>query len=159
MCSVHKFLFVIVCLIIHGLFLILLLFIASIFPVQSCALSVFLSKENWKERKTSEAWWLGYKYGRGGGVIKVLFFKGIDMYSGEGVILLELYAHMNVTMSEVSRIVKDLPNGKSSGLAGLNDESMKHARPLLCLFYLSVLLLCLNTVTCPNLWLIQWLFL
>ena len=58
---------------------------------------------------------------------------------------------MNVTMSEVSQIVKDLSNGKSSGLDGLNGESMKHAHPLLCLFYLSVLLLCLNTVTCPNL--------
>ena len=40
---------------------------------------------------------------------------------------------MNVTMSEVSQIVKDLPNGKSSGLDGLNGESMKHAHPLLCL--------------------------
>ena len=35
---------------------------------------------------------------------------------------------MNVTMSEVSQIVKALPNGKSSGLDGL-----KHAHPLLCL--------------------------
>ena len=40
---------------------------------------------------------------------------------------------MNVTMSEVSQIVKDLPTGKSSGLDGLNGESMKHAHPLLCL--------------------------
>ena len=34
---------------------------------------------------------------------------------------------MNVTMSAVSQIVKDLPTGKSSGLDGLNGESMKHA--------------------------------
>ena len=40
---------------------------------------------------------------------------------------------MNVTMSEVLQIVKDLPTGKSSGLDGLNGESMKHAHPLLCL--------------------------
>ena len=39
---------------------------------------------------------------------------------------------MNVTMSEVSQIVKDLSNGKFSGLDGLNGESMKHAHPLLC---------------------------
>ena len=37
---------------------------------------------------------------------------------------------MNVTMSEVLQIVKDLANGKSFGL---NGESMKHAHPLLCL--------------------------
>ena len=40
---------------------------------------------------------------------------------------------MNVTMSEVSLIVKDFPDGRSSGLDGLNGESMKHAHPLLCL--------------------------
>ena len=40
---------------------------------------------------------------------------------------------MNVTMTEVSQIGKDLLNGKSSGLDGLNGESMKHAHPLLCL--------------------------
>ena len=40
---------------------------------------------------------------------------------------------MNVTMSEVSQIVKDLPTGKSSGLDGLNGKNMKHAHPLLCL--------------------------
>ena len=40
---------------------------------------------------------------------------------------------MNVTMSEVSQIAKDLPTGKSSGLDGLNGESMKQAHPLLCL--------------------------
>ena len=48
---------------------------------------------------------------------------------------------MNVTMSEVSQIIKDLPTGKSSGLDGLNDESMKHAHPSLCLLisiYLSI---------------------
>ena len=40
---------------------------------------------------------------------------------------------MNVTMSEVSQIVKGLPTGKSSELDSLNGESMKHAHPLLCL--------------------------
>ena len=29
---------------------------ALVLPVHSCALSVFLSKGNWKERKTSGAW-------------------------------------------------------------------------------------------------------
>ena len=43
---------------------------------------------------------------------------------------------MNVTMSEVLQIVKDLPNEKSSGLNGLNCENMKHAHPLLCLFFI-----------------------
>ena len=40
---------------------------------------------------------------------------------------------MNVTISEVSQIVKDLPTGKSSGLNNLNGESKKHAHRLLCL--------------------------
>ena len=40
---------------------------------------------------------------------------------------------MNITVSEVSQIVKDLHNGKSSGLDGLSGESMKHAHLLLCL--------------------------
>ena len=40
---------------------------------------------------------------------------------------------INVTLSKVLQIVKDLPNGKSSGFDGLNGESMKHAHPLLCL--------------------------
>ena len=39
---------------------------------------------------------------------------------------------MNVTMSEVSQIIKDLPNRKSSGFDGLNGESMKLAQHLLC---------------------------
>ena len=43
---------------------------------------------------------------------------------------------MNVTMIEVSQIVKDLPTRKSSGLDGLNGESMKHAHPLLCLLFI-----------------------
>ena len=38
---------------------------------------------------------------------------------------------MNVTMSEVSQIAMDLPNGKSPRLDGLSGESIKHA--LLCL--------------------------
>ena len=40
---------------------------------------------------------------------------------------------MQVTMLEILQIVKDLPNAKSSGLDGLNGESLKYAHPLLCL--------------------------
>ena len=40
---------------------------------------------------------------------------------------------MQVTMLEVLQIDKDLPNAKSSGLDGLNGESLKYAHPLLCL--------------------------
>ena len=40
---------------------------------------------------------------------------------------------MQVTMLEVLQIVKDLPNAKSSGLDGLNGESLNYAHPLLCL--------------------------
>ena len=43
------------------------------------------------------------------------------------------HVRMNVTMSEASQIVQDLPTGKSSGPDGLNGESMKHALPLMCL--------------------------
>ena len=40
---------------------------------------------------------------------------------------------MQVTMLEVLQIVKDFHNAKSSGLDGLNGESLKYAHPLLCL--------------------------
>ena len=40
---------------------------------------------------------------------------------------------MQVTMLEVLQIVKDLPYVKSSGLDGLNGDSLKYAHPLLCL--------------------------
>ena len=40
---------------------------------------------------------------------------------------------MQVTMLEVLRIVKDLPNAKSFGLDGHNGESLKYAHLLLCL--------------------------
>ena len=40
---------------------------------------------------------------------------------------------MNVTMNEVSQIVKNLPTGKFSGLDSITGESMKHVHPLLCL--------------------------
>ena len=40
---------------------------------------------------------------------------------------------MQVPMLEVLQIVKDLSNAKSSGLDGLNGESLKYAHPLLCL--------------------------
>ena len=42
-----------------------------------------------------------------------------------------LHVGINVTMSAVSQIVKDLPTGKSFGLDSLSDDSMKHAHPLL----------------------------
>ena len=59
---------------------------------------------------------------------------------------------MNVTMSEVSQIVKDLSTRKSSGLDGLNGESMKHVHPLLCLLVsICFTSMFINTVTCPNL--------
>ena len=40
---------------------------------------------------------------------------------------------MQVTMLEVLQIVKDLPNAKSYGLGGLNDESLQYAHSLLYL--------------------------
>ena len=61
------------------------------------------------------------------------------MFTDEMVTILDTFgticSHvgMNVTMSEVSQIVKDLLNGKSFRLDGLNGQSMKHAHPLLCL--------------------------
>ena len=55
---------------------------------------------------------------------------------------------MHVTMSKVNEVVKSLPSQKSSALDGLNGESLKHADPLLCLFYLYVILACLNIVIC-----------
>ena len=60
---------------------------------------------------------------------------------------------MYVTMIKVSQIIKDLPNGKFSGLDDLNGESMKHAHPLLCLLVsicFTSMFTCL-LVTCPNL--------
>ena len=47
-------------------------------------------------------------------------------------------------MKEVSRIVSDLPNGKSSGFDGLSSESLKHADPLVCLL-LSICFTCMFT--------------
>ena len=52
------------------------------------------------------------------------------------------HAGMHVTMSEVLEVVKDLPNRKSSGLDGLNGESLKYADPLLCLL-LSICYTCM----------------
>ena len=52
------------------------------------------------------------------------------------------HAGMYVTMSEVLEVVKDLPNRKSSGLDGLNGESLKYADPLLCLL-LSICYTCM----------------
>ena len=40
---------------------------------------------------------------------------------------------MHVTVSEVLEVATELPNRKSSGLDGLNGESLKYADPLLCL--------------------------
>ena len=45
-------------------------------------------------------------------------------------------------MSEVLEVVKDLPNRKSSGLDGLNGESLKYADPLLRLL-LSICYTCM----------------
>ena len=41
--------------------------------------------------------------------------------------------NVHVTISEVSEVVKEWPNRKSSGLDGLNGDSLKYADPLLCL--------------------------
>ena len=83
-CSVHYFLFVIVCLIIYGLFSILLLGITS---TQLRIVSFFKVKEIGKKGKHPERgdWDIN---GGGGGewVIEFLLFKEIDIYSGEGVI-------------------------------------------------------------------------
>ena len=49
---------------------------------------------------------------------------------------------MQVTMLEVLQIVKDLPNAKSSGINGLNGESLKYAHPLVCLL-LSIRFTCM----------------
>ena len=49
---------------------------------------------------------------------------------------------IHVTMSEGFEIVKSLPNQKSSGLDGLNGESLKHADSLLCLL-LSICYTCM----------------
>ena len=51
---------------------------------------------------------------------------------------------MQVTMKEVSRIVSDLLNGKSSGFDGLNSENLKNANPLVCLL-LSICFTCMFT--------------
>ena len=49
---------------------------------------------------------------------------------------------MHVTMNKVNEVVKSLPSRKSSGLDGLNGESLKHADPLLCLL-LSICYTCM----------------
>ena len=64
----------------------------------------------------------------------MIIIKYICAHSGKESKEITSYPHyINVTMSEVLQIVKDLPTGKSSGLDGLNGENMKHAHPLLCL--------------------------
>ena len=57
---------------------------------------------------------------------------------------------MQVAMLEILQIVKDLPNAKSSGLDGLNDESLKYAHPLCVYCYPLVSLVCLNIATFHN---------
>ena len=60
------------------------------------------------------------------------------------------HAGMQATMLEVLQIAKDLPNVKSSGLDGLNGESLKYAHPLLCLL-LSIGITCMfNIATFHN---------
>ena len=53
-------------------------------------------------------------------------------------------AGMHVTMNQVLVVVvvKKKPNGKSSGLDGLNGESLKYAEPLLCIL-LSICYACM----------------
>ena len=46
-------------------------------------------------------------------------------------------------MSEVLEVVKKLPTRKSSGLDGLNGESLKYPDPLLC-FLLSICCTCMH---------------
>ena len=72
----------IVCLIIYGLFSILLLGITS---TQLRIVSFFKVKEIGKKGKHPERgnWDVNGRVGR---VIEFLLFKGIDIYSGEGVI-------------------------------------------------------------------------
>ena len=57
---------------------------------------------------------------------------------------------IQVTMLEVLQIVQDLPNAKFSGLDDLNGESLKYARPLLCLLTPLVSLVYLNIATFHN---------
>ena len=73
----------IVCLIIYGLFAILLLGITS---TQLRIASFFKVKEIGKKGKHPERDDRDINGGGGGVVIEILLFKGIDIYSGEGVI-------------------------------------------------------------------------
>ena len=57
---------------------------------------------------------------------------------------------MQVTMLEVLHIVKDLPNAKSSGLDGLNGESLNMLIPYCVYCYPLVSLVCLNIATFHN---------
>ena len=52
------------------------------------------------------------------------------------------YVGMNVIMSEVVKIVKGLSTRRSTGLDGLNSESLKCTDPLLCLL-LSICYTCM----------------
>ena len=81
MCSVHYFLFVIVCLIIYCLFSILLLGNTS---TQLRIVSFFKVKGIGKKGKHPERG--DWDINGGGGVIEILLFKGIDICSGEEVI-------------------------------------------------------------------------
>ena len=74
----------------------------------------------------------------------------MGLYPPNSIQSVSSHVGMQVTMLEVLRIVKDLPNAKSSGLDGLNGESLKYAHPLLCLLYPFVSLVCLNIATFHN---------
>ena len=60
--------------------------------------------------------------------------------------------HVIGLMSEVLEVVKELPNCKSSGLDGLNGQSLKYADPLLCLLLsMFICYTCLIIAICHNL--------
>ena len=91
----------IVCLIIYGLFSIL-----GITSTQLRTVSFFKVKEDGKKRKYPERgdWDIN---GEGGRVIELLLNKGIDIYSGEGVINF-LVGHFEKGSSDYSRkIIND----------------------------------------------------
>ena len=62
---------------------------------------------------------------------------------------------MYVSVTEVMELLRELSSGKASDMDGLTGESLKYANHILPVYYLSVLLACLNTVTSQLVCLIQ----